>query len=124
MSKSTKPATTQLCAYEISKGVDPKKARHKLDKFSLVKGQEGVYHTTCKACRVILSKVWTDRRADMRKLQTQARQINAKAQREVVRIPLAKTYKAGDVLRFKNGTVYRPKAARVRTKATSATASA
>ena len=127
--KSTKAPTTQVCAYEVSQGASPQKARKKLTKenFSLVKGQEGVFHKICRKCRVILSKQWTDNRADLRKLQATARAINAKAGKDLVRIPLAKDVVQGQplpALRYANGKIFRPNASRAKSSGASATATA
>lgn len=113
MAKST--PKTQMCSLELKRGVHPNKARKPFSKFSLVNGQEGVYHKICKECRTKLSKEWTTARADYRKEYQKARMINLQAGKEVVRVPDAKTFRSGDVLRYKsNNMIYRPKASTVK----------
>lgn len=75
-----------------------------LERFSLL--QTGKRRTICKECQTRLSKEWTTRRADYRKLYQQARALVE--QGEKVAVPNAKEYKKGDILRYTNGKAYKP----------------
>lgn len=113
---NTETPKTQVCQYELKKlGKTVKQARKPIKSFSPLK--KGGYSQICKGCRCILSKEWTTKRADYRRSYQSALQMNAKRVAEGlkpnVRVPTAKTWKAGDPLRFVNGTAIKGTAATV-----------
>lgn len=75
-------------------------SRFPFDKFS--KLNTGKFRTICKVCQSRVSGVWTKANAEYRKLLQLSYQLEKRG--VAVRIPKKKLYKAGDVLRYTNGS--------------------
>ena len=113
MSKKNANPTKQVCSQHMKPesegglGKSRQASTFALDRFSTLKST-GKKRKICKVCQTRLSLEWTRRRADYRKVYQQARMLLERG--IAVRIPNAKDYQKGDVVRYENGKPFNPNA--------------